>query len=106
MKRPLPLSILTNRVPGRKKDLRGVRTDKPKEVLMKKTAVVIGCTGCDSCRWACPAEAISFDHAGAHVDPEKCIGCGTCVDECASEAIHIKDRTEGDGNEERCIEKR
>ena len=73
---------------------------------MKKTAVVIGCTGCDSCRWSCPAKAISFDHTGAHVDPEKCIGCGTCVDECASEAIHIKEIMEGDENEKCRIEGR
>jgi pyruvate formate lyase activating enzyme len=65
---------------------------------MKKIAVIIGCTGCDSCRWICPVQAIWFDYMGAHVDPEKCIGCERCVDECASEAIQIKRKnlTEGD----------
>ena len=67
--------------------------------MTKKYAVVIGCTGCDSCRWVCPVKAISFDHTGAHVDPKRCTGCGLCVEECASEAIHIKEMEQGDANE-------
>ncbi len=58
----------------------------------EKVAIVVGCTGCDSCRWACPTEAITFDHEGAHIAPERCVGCGVCVNECASEAIRIVER--------------
>ncbi|MBR0459339.1 MAG: 4Fe-4S binding protein [Victivallales bacterium] len=49
--------------------------------------VVRGCTGCDTCRSLCPAEAITYDLEGAHIHQEKCIGCGTCMENCASEAI-------------------
>ncbi|MFA6931362.1 MAG: 4Fe-4S binding protein [Lentisphaeria bacterium] len=54
---------------------------------MKKYIIDRGCTRCDSCRWLCPVQAISFDLDGAHIDQEKCIGCGICYDNCASEAI-------------------
>lgn len=70
-----------------------------------KVAVVIGCTGCDSCRWVCPVKAITFDHAGAHIDVQRCIGCGLCVEECASEAIHIQERMEG-RNHGKCDDQR
>lgn len=56
---------------------------------MRKMIVNRGCTKCDSCRWICPRQAISFDYDGAHIDQDKCIGCGVCVDNCASEAISI-----------------
>ena len=46
-----------------------------------------GCTGCDTCRWLCKVQAISFDHEGAHVDPEKCVGCGNCYESCQPGAI-------------------
>ena len=58
--------------------------------MTKRIAVVRGCTGCDTCRWLCKAQAISFDHDGAHIDPEKCVGCGVCADNCQSFAISIK----------------
>ena len=58
--------------------------------MAKRIAVVRGCTGCDTCRWLCKTQAITFDHAGAHVDPEKCVGCGVCADNCQSFAISIK----------------
>lgn len=63
------------------------------EVSMEKLiAVVRGCTGCDTCRWLCRAGAITFDHDGAHIAPEKCVGCGVCVDNCQSFAIRMKSR--------------
>lgn len=52
---------------------------------------VRGCTKCDGCRWLCPANAITFDYEGAHIDPERCRGCGLCRDNCASEAIRVTD---------------
>ena len=58
--------------------------------MTKHIAVVRGCTGCDSCRWLCKVQAITFDHAGAHVDAEKCVGCGVCAENCQSFAISIK----------------
>ena len=57
--------------------------------MTKPIAVVRGCTGCDTCRWLCKMQAITFDHAGAHVNPEKCVGCGVCADNCQSFAISI-----------------
>ena len=59
--------------------------------MTRKIAVIRGCTGCDTCRWLCRMEAITFDHAGAHVNPDKCIGCGKCADSCQSFAITIKE---------------
>lgn len=55
--------------------------------MSKKIALIRGCTGCDTCRWLCPQQAISFDHQGAHANPEKCIGCEICADNCQSFAI-------------------
>lgn len=57
---------------------------------MKKYRYVIdhGCTGCDGCRWECPADAIELDERGMpHINQEKCVGCGNCWNNCASEAI-------------------
>ena len=58
--------------------------------IMRSVAVIRGCTGCDTCRWLCKMQAITFDHAGAHVDADKCVGCGVCADNCQSFAITIK----------------
>ena len=60
--------------------------------MKKQIAVVAGCTGCDTCRWLCTVEAITFDHNGAHIDPEKCIGCGKCADNCQSYAINMVEK--------------
>lgn len=71
---------------------------------MKKIAVVRGCTGCDTCRWLCPAQAITFDHKGAHVNPESCIGCGICIQNCASEAIHLESATISKGGKNESLQ--
>lgn len=57
--------------------------------MSKKIAKVVGCTGCDTCRWLCKVHAISFDHMGAHIDSEKCVGCGICANNCQSYAINM-----------------
>ena len=62
--------------------------------MSRKIAVIRGCTGCDTCRWLCQMGAITFDHDGAHVNPDKCIGCGKCADNCQSFAITIKETME------------
>ena len=71
--------------------LDGIRENQTMEVeIMRSVAVIRGCTGCDTCRWLCKMQAITFDHAGAHVDADKCVGCGVCADNCQSFAITIK----------------
>ena len=51
------------------------------------------CTGCDSCRKACPAEAISGERKKPHViDPKKCITCGSCREACHFDAVITKGR--------------
>ncbi|NLO74910.1 MAG: 4Fe-4S binding protein [candidate division WS1 bacterium] len=45
------------------------------------------CTFCGQCLVECPAEAITMDRTGAHIDQARCRGCGVCYDNCASEAI-------------------
>ena len=52
---------------------------------------VIKIRNTDTCRWLCKRQAISFDHQGAHIDPEKCVGCGICADNCQSFAITIQE---------------
>ncbi len=46
-----------------------------------------GCVKCDSCRWECRFQAISFDREGARIDPRRCTGCGRCIAVCPAEAI-------------------
>ena len=44
------------------------------------------CTGCGSCKDACPVEAI-IEGEKYSIDADACIDCGACVGECPVEAI-------------------
>ena len=70
-------------LPAQKKELSAMKNEY---------AVVSGCVGCDVCRWLCKFEAITFDHNGAHIDPNKCIGCGKCIENCQSYSIKMVSR--------------
>jgi len=46
------------------------------------------CDGCDACRTACPAGAISGEQYKKHkVDPELCYNCGLCAELCENGAF-------------------
>ncbi len=57
--------------------------------MKKRYEVTRGCTGCTTCIYECPVQAIKMAPGGARIDPQKCIGCGKCYDNCASEAIAV-----------------
>jgi NADH-quinone oxidoreductase subunit F len=47
------------------------------------------CKGCDVCKRACPAGAITGELKGVyHIDPDKCVKCGICETKCPFDAIH------------------
>lgn len=46
------------------------------------------CDGCDACRMACPAGAISGEQYKKHsIDPDLCYNCGLCGELCDNGAI-------------------
>ena len=45
------------------------------------------CTGCGTCKEACPVEAIKVENEKAVVDPKACVDCGTCIEECPENVI-------------------
>ncbi len=48
------------------------------------------CTGCGTCKRACPHQAIEGTNKAAHViDSTKCRKCGICMGECRFEAITV-----------------
>jgi NADH:ubiquinone oxidoreductase subunit F (NADH-binding)/(2Fe-2S) ferredoxin/NAD-dependent dihydropyrimidine dehydrogenase PreA subunit len=49
------------------------------------------CTGCLSCKTACPQDAIRGTLKDVHlIDQEKCIKCGACYEACKFEAIETQ----------------
>jgi NAD-dependent dihydropyrimidine dehydrogenase PreA subunit len=64
------------------------------------------CSGCGSCKEACPAHAIEMEHNErqvsvfgpiaasavpvAAVNKELCVGCGLCASTCPSDVIEFK----------------
>ena len=85
------MGVVCPSVETQRRAIVGAWTKQHRHIM--KLAIIVGCTGCDSCRWVCKANAISFDHEGAHVDASRCIGCAACVPECPSEAIRMVERT-------------
>lgn len=59
-----------------------------------------GCVYCLTCRDVCPADAVTIDAEGAHIDPERCIACGACKNNCPAEAIEIVEHDGRGGSEE------
>ncbi len=47
------------------------------------------CVGCESCKGACPAEAIEMVDGKAVVNEDTCLSCGVCVGECPVSAITL-----------------
>ncbi len=48
------------------------------------------CSGCGSCRKACPHGAIAGDNKKPHtIDPDKCVKCGICRDVCKFDAVTV-----------------
>jgi uncharacterized protein len=45
------------------------------------------CTGCGSCAFWCPAQAITMADGIARIDKKKCIGCAECLTVCRFDAI-------------------
>lgn len=48
------------------------------------------CTGCGTCKEACPVEAISAGEPIYKIDGATCVECGQCVDACPTGAIQQK----------------
>lgn len=62
------------------------------------------CTGCESCKNHCPADAILIIDEKAQFDSTLCIGCGECVGRCPQEAIQFNWETEIPDFTERMVE--
>lgn len=65
--------------------------------MPKRYEVDRGCSICRTCVYLCPAEAITMDADGAHINQDQCSGCGKCFDNCPSDAISVYEIPEKTG---------
>lgn len=55
---------------------------------MASYSITDKCDGCDACRRACPAAAISGLQYKQHkIDPDLCFSCGLCAELCTNGAV-------------------
>ena len=47
------------------------------------------CTGCGTCKYVCPVEAIELNNDKAQINEDECVDCGTCVEECPESALSL-----------------
>jgi NADH:ubiquinone oxidoreductase subunit F (NADH-binding)/(2Fe-2S) ferredoxin/Pyruvate/2-oxoacid:ferredoxin oxidoreductase delta subunit len=61
------------------------------QALIRYVVVAEKCTGCQSCKNACPTQAIKGTLKDIHlIDQSKCIKCGACQEACRFEAIEAQ----------------
>ena len=59
--------------------------------LIRYVVIAEKCTGCQSCKKACPSGAIQGTLKDVHlIDQTKCIKCGACLEACQFEAIEAQ----------------
>jgi len=59
--------------------------------LIRYVVIAEKCTGCQSCKKACPNQAIQGTLKDIHlIDQSKCIKCGACLEACQFEAIEAQ----------------
>lgn len=49
------------------------------------------CSGCHTCEYACPMQAIYYDGPRYQIDPDKCVECGLCERLCPTCSIYDAD---------------
>ncbi len=49
------------------------------------------CSGCHTCEYACPMQAIYYDGPRYQIDPDKCVECGLCETLCPTCSIYDAD---------------
>jgi len=61
------------------------------KALIRYVVLAEKCTGCQSCKNACPTQAIKGTLKDVHlIDQTKCIKCGACQEACRFEAIEAQ----------------